>query len=68
MRGLTNRCGGRERQRMASLTYRLKPQTARANIVSCPDRRAGHVVDTTRRPRAGVATAKKTSGAEIGAE
>ena len=38
MRGLTNRCGDREKQRMACLNRNGRNQaTARANIVTCPE-------------------------------
>ena len=40
MRGLANRCGDREKQRMACLNRTGRNQaSARANIVTGPDRR-----------------------------
>ena len=53
MRGLTNRCGVMgEAQRMACLNRTGRNQlTARANIVTCADRRVHGFVVHTRAPR-----------------
>jgi hypothetical protein len=52
MRGLANRCGDREKQRMACLNRIGRNQaTARANIVTCADRRVHGFVVHTQAPR-----------------
>ena len=63
MRGLTNRCGDRERQRMACLNRNERNQpTARANIMAYAFHTAGHIVDIVRKvllnaPYAGISQA-----------
>src|ERR1700730_7535573 len=68
MRGLTNRCGIR-RQAANGLPDRTgrNQQLARANIVTWPDRRVGHVVDTTAKAPCRGRAAKKSLGTETGA-